>query len=649
MLTVFLSIQYTYAQTPQIEKEKWAEKPAIHKIDRKYDQEPAVVIFDKRKVEFIDISKTEVAEYQTFHRIIHINDDRGIESFNKIYLGVNENADIVEIKARNILPNGKIIDLDKNNIKDVKDKEGYVYKIFAMDGLEKGCDVEYFYSYKKPTSYFGREVVQESVPILDASFQIIAPKRLKFDIKTYNSSVLATDTVINEKLIRECRFREISGVEEEKYANYYANLKRVEYKLSYNEAVNKTERLFTWNQLAKRVFGIYTDNTDKELKTVADIVKKNEWDNITDEATKIITVENYVKRNFSYNEDLKSENENKIENIIHNKNAGTIGIMRLYNAIFQNLNMNFQFVLTGSRDKYIIDKEFENWNNCDYPLIYFPAENKFIAPTKPDYRYPWIYPLWGASNGLFCKRTTLGNFSTAIAEIKTIPLEDYNKSTENIESKVEFSHNMDSLIVDEKQIYSGYLSVNVREAFNFSNEEQKREIIKEIAKRYSNSENVTFSEILNSGFENETTNQPIILHTKTKSGALIEQAGNKLLLKIGMLIGPQVEMYQDKPRQQAVDIDFGHVEERKLELKIPNGYVISNLNDLKIDQTFKDNGNLTMGFVSDYELKGNTLIIHIMEEYRKTFYPLNQFDQFRKIINASSDFNKVVLVLNRKS
>jgi hypothetical protein len=81
---------------------------------------------------------------------------------------------------------------------------------------------------------------------------------------------------------------------------------------------------------------------------------------------------------------------------------------------------------------------------------------------------------------------------------------------------------------------------------------------------------------------------------------------------------------------------------------IPKGYIISNPTDLKIDETYKENGELTMGFVTDYEIKGNVLSVHIMEQYRHTLYPLNQFEQFRKIINASSDFNKVVLVLEKK-
>ncbi|HEY2580516.1 MAG TPA: DUF3857 domain-containing protein [Mucilaginibacter sp.] len=648
LVTALLSFQYLYSQDHNIEKETWADKPAIHSFDSKYSKESAVIIFDKRRMEYVDGAKDQIAEYYTIHKIIHINDDRGIESFNKIYLGISENADIADIKARTILPGGKIIELDKNNIKDLKEDDGNVYKIFAMAGLEKGCDVEYFYTFKKNTSFFGREEVQSRFPTLETTFQIVGPERLRFEIKPYNFLVTAADTVIDKKRITKCYFKDVAGAEDEKYATYQANLNRIEYRLSYNDAVHKGERLFTWNELAKRIYSIYTDYSEKDAKKISDIVKENEWDKIQDETSKIIVVESYVKKNYSYNEELRSDEGNNLDKVIQNKIGGTIGMARLYGAIYQNLGVNYQFVLTGDRTKFIIDKDFENWNNCDYPLFYFPAENKFLAPTRPDFRYPWISPSWGATNGLFCKHTSIGSFSTAIAEIRNIDLEDYSKSFDDIDAKLEFNSGLDSLSIDLKQSFAGYAAVNYRDAFNFANDEQKRNFIKELTKAFANSENILFSEVLNQEFEKENTNVPVILHTKTKSGELIERAGNKLLLKIGMAIGPQVEMYQEKPRQQPIDADFGHVEERHIDFVIPDGYKISNLNDLKIEQTYKDDGELTMGFVSSYEVKGNVLSVHIMEEYRKPAYPLAQFDQFRKIINASSDFNKVVLVLEKK-
>jgi hypothetical protein len=642
------SLQYVHGQDKAIEVEKWADKPTISAIDGKYNKESAVIVADKRRVQYTDEAKNEVAEYYTLHKIIHINDDRGIESFNKIYLGINENADIVDVKARTILPGGKIIELDKNNIKDIKENDGNVYKIFAMEGLEKGCDVEYFYTYKKSASYFGREVLQSNFPVMESTFKLICPPRLRFDIKPYNFLAQPTDTVLNNQRIAACSVKEIAGAEGEKYAYADAYLKRLEYKLSYNDDARKGERLFTWNELAKRIYSIYTYYSDKESRQVADLVKQNGWDNLADEPSKIIAVENYVKKTFSYDEELRSDDANTLQKVLEKKIAGNSGAARLYAAIFQNLAINYQFVLTGDRSKFVIDRAFENWNNCDYPIIYFPAENKYLAPTRPDYRYPWILPSWGDTYGLFCKHTSLGSFSTALAEIKTVELEDYTKSVQNIESRLELNNGLDSLNIDARQIFSGYPALGIRDAFNFSNDEQKRLIVKELAKSVSSSENIVFSEILNKELENENANTPMVLHVKTKSGELIERAGNKLLLKIGLAIGPQVEMYQEKPREEAIDLDYGHIEERKLDFVIPAGYTISNANDLKIEQTYSENGELTMGFVSTYEIKGNILSVHIMEQYRKTFYPITQFDQFRKIINASSDFNKVVLVLEKK-
>jgi len=115
-----------------------------------------------------------------------------------------------------------------------------------------------------------------------------------------------------------------------------------------------------------------------------------------------------------------------------------------------------------------------------------------------------------------------------------------------------------------------------------------------------------------------------------------------------MAIGPQVEMYQEKPRQEPINIEFSQVEERHIEFTIPPGYVITNPDDLKINQIFSQNGELSAGFVTDYTIEGNKLKVHIMEQYRSTYYPLSDFEVYKKVINASSDFNKVVLVLTKK-
>jgi len=55
-----------------------------------------------------------------------------------------------------------------------------------------------------------------------------------------------------------------------------------------------------------------------------------------------------------------------------------------------------------------------------------------------------------------------------------------------------------------------------------------------------------------------------------------------------------------------------------------------------------------MGFTSTYKIEGNTLSISVREEYRLVQYPLSIYEQYKTIINAAADFNKIVLILEKK-
>lgn len=640
-----------YSQQPKIITETWEANPTIHKIDKKYDNESAVVLLDKRRVEYVD-GKEELMVYRTLHKIVKVNDDKGIESFNTVYLGVADNSDIVDIRARTILPNKKIIEVDRKNIKDLKDEDGNQYKIFALEGLEKGCEVEYFYTHKSSTSFFGREVLQGGYPVLEAKVDIVSPQRLVFESRLYNTGSIEakTDTASlpDEKRIVSVTGNLIDGLEEEKYSNYRANLMRMEFKLAFNKARSSREKLFTWNELAKRVYENYSTYSEKETKRVKNFVESNKWDKLATEQEKISAVENYLKQNIGTREDIYGDDARNLESIIKNKIASHFGIVRLYGAIYSQLGIEYQFVLTGNREDYAIDKTFENWNNSDNPILYFPSQKRYLAPTRLEMRYPFIAPHWGATNGLFCKGTTIGNYTTAIAEIKPVTLENYADSYSNIDAIIKLNPKLDTLYITMKQLYSGYSASYYRAAFNFSSAEEQKNMIKQLVRFGTNSENIMESGVENKEFENYSINKPFVLRAVVKSTELMEQAGSKILIKLGDIIGQQVEMYQEKPRKLPMEIDYPHVMNRTIQFQIPDGYIVKNPDDIKMNIVHKENDAPTMGFVSDYKLDGNLLNVTITEEYRNTFYPLTQYEDFKKVINAAADFNKVVLVLEKK-
>jgi len=75
---------------------------------------------------------------------------------------------------------------------------------------------------------------------------------------------------------------------------------------------------------------------------------------------------------------------------------------------------------------------------------------------------------------------------------------------------------------------------------------------------------------------------------------------------------------------------------------------VKNLDDLKMNIEYKANGITTMGFVSSYTQNDNIVTVSINETYSQITYPLSAFEDFKKVINASADFNKVVLILDKK-
>ncbi len=614
-----------------------------------YSAEPAIFLLDERKIEFKDNKSDELTMFKTLHRVIQVNDDRGIESFNKLYLPGGENNKMISLSAKTTLKNGKVIQVDNATVKDYTDEDGTEFKIFAFPGIEKGCILEYTYTYERDPSLFGIEVFQSGIPVVQSKLEIVSPPRLIFEARAFNGTPAKSDTATKgEQRYVAITAPELPEVEDEKYSHFSARLYRVEYKLSYNASRSSSVRMFTWNELAKRIHTNYTYITDKDRKKTEAWIKDLKLPAGATKIQQITAVENQLKKTIMVQKDLYTEAGQSIEQILKSKIAGTTGIMRLYGAIFDKLEIPYQFVLSGDRTSYIIDKSFENWNSADNMLFYFPETGKYLAPTRPDFRYPWIAPEWGQTLALHCKTTTLGDIKTAMADVRIVNLEDFSKSSHNMESTIRIFPENDSLIMEVKQMFTGYTASLYRAAFNFAPVEDQQKFMKELVKLGTNSEQVLESRVDNKEYELYTENKPVIITAKVKANQMMERAGQKILLKIGEVIGQQVEMYQEKPRRLPVEMPYPNVQYRTITIEIPKGYSVKNAESLKIKQVYPESGLATMRFESDYTIKDNTIVIEIKEEYKQAEYGVDLFEHFRKIINAAADFNKVVLVLEKR-
>ena len=645
LFTLLLSCLQGIAQ-PSYNKFQWQATPTLHKIDEGFLNEAAVIVAEDKVMEYV-VEKDGFYAYKTMHRIAHINNDKGIEYFNKIYLPFDEGLQMMDVKARTILPNGKIIQFDQTNIKDLKEGDR-TYKIFALDGLTKGCEIEYYYTIKKYPSFFGREMVSSQIPVMKSHFELISPEHLRFEAKAYNNLPPLKDSSFNGKRYTTMSAEKIKGEEEEKYSMYEANLKRIEYKLCYNDAQKTGLRMFTWNELAKKAFEIYTVAPEKQLKKVNDLLSDIGIENSMSEKDKIIKLESYFKKNFITREDINDADASDLAKAIKTKVMSEKAFCKLLCTALSAANVNYQVVLAGDRSDFSIDKSLENWNNARHFLLYFPSLKQYIAPTAAIYRFPWMPPTWAETNGLHCVVTTLGGYQSAVAEIRNIPMEKIEYSYQNMDIKAILDKTGESLELDVKHIYGGYAAPNYKAPFIFYPADQQNKILKELIKFGTNSENILSHSFENKEIDLPNPYKPFVINAKVKSSQLVEQAGSKIIVKIGEFIGQQVQMYEAKERVTNIEMQFANKQIRTIELTIPEGYEIKNLQDLNINQTYKENDEQLMGFVSTYEQKGNVLKIFIDEEYNRYSYSTEKYEVFKKIINSSADFNKVVLVLDKK-
>ena len=213
---------------------------------------------------------------------------------------------------------------------------------------------------------------------------------------------------------------------------------------------------------------------------------------------------------------------------------------------------------------------------------------------------------------------------------------------------LEFTKDNDSLLMNVRHTYGGYAAPSYKAPFVFMPVDEQNKFLKELLQFGTNSENVISSSFENKELDQSDPYKPFIINAIVKSAGLLEKAGGKIILKIGEMIGEQVQMYDEKPRQNPVELPFPHSLERNIEFTIPNGYTIKNLNDLILNQVYTENGNVAMGFSSHFTREGNKIKVIIREDYRNFYYPLEQYENFKKVINMSADFNKVVLILEKQ-
>jgi hypothetical protein len=647
ILILFITSNSLAQTAPFYEGYNWETNPSYNIEESDKDM---VAIKDKIVTEFY-FEDQNLTEYYLEHKILWLNSDDRIEEYNKIYLAFSNKTSLKVSKARVIKKTGEIIELDESKILSAENEEtGRKYNYFALEGLQKGSIVEYYYVIKRRPTYQGARVdIQNDYNKKAVEFDLYAPSNLLFTFKSFNlNSTVTKDETSTEKMHWQLAIKDVVGIDKEEQSPYRAALGYVMYKLHQNTANNII--ITSYNEVAQNLFAFYyPEYNEEETKLInkfAKNIKLNNDDENEEKKARIIDL--YIKENI-YISDNDSENLKNLSNVINTKTANETGIVKLYVALFKKFNITHEMVLTSNRTKLKFDREFEATNFLQEFLFYFPASKKYLSPSKFGTRFGFPPPYYMDNYGLFVTGYNINGKRKAFSEVKYIEGITASSSTDEMVinvyfNKEDFSQNTITL---ERKL-NGYYAMNIQPFMNLIPANRKNEVIDETFAQNTDKNAKVLKRVLINEDPSLFGVKPFVVKFDISSEYFVEKAGNKYLFKLGDLIGPQMEMYQEKKRILPLEAEFNRSYYRTIKIHIPEGYKISNLDDITIKNSYTAKGKELFIFDSYYTLDGNILTVTADEHYRESIVAPEIFEAYRTVINSAADFNKVTLILEPK-
>lgn len=615
----------------------WAAKPSLHAIDAKEKKEPAIIITDERIIEYAIESDKSFHMYKTMHKIIRVNNEKAMEQFNKVYVPVSSRSKLVKVKARSIAPNGTVVEVNENNIKELKDVEDYGnFKIFAIEGLQKGGEVEYTYTLDIEPQESGREVFQSETKIKSGTFKIISPSHIEMQAQGYNGFPVLT-VKEGDKRVVSATLANVPAQREEHYTTQDANLMKVDYHIaSFTDQSGKKVEGVSWKKIAAFFDKLVAQETTKDAKRVRKLITKDLKLNGLSDEQKIKAIEEYVKSNIMMREGDGPE-YSSVYNIITNKYGDELGLTKLYASCFKQLNIPYEVMITSNRYQSRFDEYFATWQNMRHFAFVFPQFDKYLIPTAIEYRLGMAPYMFASNHALMLNRATLHH----------IPMSDTSINYIRKDIQIQTPSGQDHATLDVKFRWNGHRAFRMRGYYQYSDEKAKETLVKQLLDTDDDGMEIVEKKLVNEKTSNSGDGSDFIIEAKLNSAAMIESAGNNILFNIGKAIGKQTEMYQENERQQNIDMDHPIKYVYNIGFTVPDGYVLKGAEDLNINYSLKEKGGKVAQFKSSYTQFGNQVKVLVEEFYTQSGYNKNSYEDFRKVINAAADFSKVVLVFEK--
>lgn len=632
---VFLAVLFiaSTAFSQEIKNYEWEANPKFQKLTEEQEKEPAVVIFDKRWVH-TRYGNLAFATFVMNHVAIKINKAEVINDFNKVK--AEDNGYIRKVRdfhARVIKPDGQVKVLPPDRIVETEVEK---VKSIVFEGVEVGDILEYYFIIKEVPVSNGVEFFQREIPILHAEF---VTTESGVDYHVFPTSSFK---VTKQGAKHTYTARNLPAFKTESRS---ARIKKIE-KIIYFLAANNSD-LFNWPMVMHSEIDKSQQFTEYTKSGAKALLKKLDIKNLPLDK-KVEKIDAYIKENFGFSP------AHEPVNWYIDINAGkaelkAYNIFRLYGYLLSKAKIPYQVVTSVNRFYGDIHKEFYVYPLPHEWMYYIPATKKFISPYDryKAYGSP-IYEIQGTN----CLAYQPKKGKNGITFMKA-PIMPTNYTINETECTLTLNEDLSAAMLEKSVASTGYIGQFDRMAYLYNEENPDKEKFEEYVKSRLLAEiecKLIEHSFANTDYANNYTNNPMIVKGKLEiTESMIENAGNMLIVNLGKVIGKQAELYQEDERYSDVEYEYAMAYKHKITFIIPDGYKVENTNELakSVKPTFK--GGESCWFISTVEVIDNKVIVTIDESYNSLTYKKENYQEYRSVINASSDFYKASIVLSPNS
>ena len=603
------------------------------------------------KNEKIEIEEFKLYGYFSNYYVEYFKTDEGIKKFNSHHFKTKVSESNTDFSKEIVIENynsSKIIDLRmriyrgdtilkfnseqiSKKIDSQKTDNDYLY--YKIDEISPGDIIEVIYTLEKYMDFEGFQYIQQSYPIKSSYFTLIH-NDFEPITKVYNSEkYLEKDTLINNYKSKYIKFSDLDETKYEQYSKPIANKVRVAYQLFPNKNQIITNSEF-WNNIVKNL-GDYLMPKGKNLliSKICDSIKNQKvLENKNLDFHYSVNVDNYIKENITIN-NSNSANLQSIDSILKFKEATDYSIIKLYTNMLSELDVDYEIVLSSNKYYQNFDRYFFSQNQLRIFLIFLPKLNKYIVPEGKQHTVSEAPTYLLGNDAIFIDQNLNFYFSQII-----LSNSDFSSINKIIDIKI--NSRSRSTKIKETREYYGYWSKINREYINIVGSEND-ELIKEIL-TITGLKNKKIINYKANNFELRKFNDniPLKIISELETDELITRnEDNSLNFKIGKVIGVQSDLFDEKTRQNPIEIEFPNSYTYSINLKIPKGYKILDEYKLNYEKKYIGNdGSITALFKSSSIRNKNILEIKISEYYNKLTYNKLRYNEFRDVINSAASF-----------